>query len=393
MRLALVSSHPIQYYAPLFRMLAQRLDLTVFFAHRATASDQAKAGFGVEFEWDVGLLSGYRHEFLYNVAARPGIDRFGGCDTPEIYQRLRKCRFDAVLVQGWHVKSFLQAIAAAKSQRLPLIVRGDSQLETPRSMLKRIAKGVGYPTFLRLFDAALHVGDRSRAYWRHYGYPASRLFFSPHCVDAAWFAARATGEARAELRSRLAIGSQTKIALFAGKLVPFKRPMDVIAALARLRAKGRDLCLLVAGAGPLERAISTAARSADVPIHMLGFCNQTAMPQAYAAADILVLPSDGRETWGLVANEALACGRPIVLSNAVGSAPDLATDQTAGRIFPVGDVGALADAIGDLLDNPPSPAAIAAKSTTFSMEHAVEGIVRAAEFAANRRMRIRARFA
>src|SRR5207237_3526177 len=144
--------------------------------------------------------------FVYNVAARPGIDRFAGCDTPDIYQRLRKSRFDAVLVQGWHVKSFLQAIAAAKSQRLPLIVRGDSQLETPRSTLKRIAKAIGYPRFLRLFDAALHVGDRSRAYWRHYGYPTSRLFFSPLCVDAAWIAALSSGVARAARRLALCLG-------------------------------------------------------------------------------------------------------------------------------------------------------------------------------------------
>src|SRR5262245_57357800 len=112
MRLALVTSHPIQYYAPLFRTLAERLDLVVFFAHRATASDQAKAGFGVEFDWDVSLLSGYKHEFLRNVAAQPALDRFSGCNTPEIGERLHRGRFDAVLVQGWYLKSLLQAMFA-----------------------------------------------------------------------------------------------------------------------------------------------------------------------------------------------------------------------------------------------------------------------------------------
>jgi hypothetical protein len=166
MRLAFVTSHPIQYYAPLFRALAHRVDLVVFFAHRATPSDQAKAGFGVEFEWDVALLFGYCHEFLHNVAIRPALDRFSGCDTPEIGERLRKGRFDAVLVQGWYLKCFLQAAFAAKRLSLPLIVRGDSQLDTPRSMLTRAAKSVVYPASLRLFDAALYVGERSRAYWR-----------------------------------------------------------------------------------------------------------------------------------------------------------------------------------------------------------------------------------
>jgi glycosyltransferase involved in cell wall biosynthesis len=88
-----------------------------------------------------------------------------------------------------------------------------------------------------------------------------------------------------------------------------------------------------------------------------------------------------------VANEALACGCPVVLSDAVGSAPDLAGDGTAGRVFPMGNVGALADAIAQLLDSPPSPGAIAAKSAAFSVERAAEGIVCAADFAADRRKR------
>jgi glycosyltransferase involved in cell wall biosynthesis len=383
-RLAFVTSHPIQYYAPLFCTLAQRIDLVVFFAHRATVSDQAKAGFGVEFEWDVSLLSGYPYKFLRNVATRPGLDRFWGCDTPELGERFREGRFDAVLVQGWYLKSFLQAVLAAKFQGLPVLVRGDSHLDTPRSVLKRIAKSAVYPAFLRLCDAALYVGVRSRAYWTRYGYPSSRLFFSPHCIDTAWFGARATVQARVELRARLGIGPETKVAMFAGKLVPFKRPLDAIAALARLKAEGRDLCLLIAGAGPLESEMSAAARLSGVAIHMLGFCNQTMMPQAYAGADFVILPSDGRETWGLVANEALACGRPVVLSDAVGSAPDLAADGSAGRVFPVSNVAALAHAIADLLDRPPSLAAIAAKSATFSLERAADGIVRAACFVANR---------
>jgi glycosyltransferase involved in cell wall biosynthesis len=383
MRLAFVTSHPIQYYAPLFRTLAQRLDLVVFFAHRATAPDQAKAGFGVEFEWDISLLSGYAHEFLRNIATRPALDRFSGCDTPEIGERFRKGRFDAVLVQGWYLKSFLQAVSAAKLQGLPLLVRGDSHLNTQRSVLKRTAKSVVYPAFLRLFDAALHVGKRSRAYWRRYGYPASRLFFSPHCVDADWFGTRATLQARTELRTRLRIGPEAKVVLFVGKLVPFKRPVDVIAAAARLKNEGRDLCVLVAGAGPLESEMVAASDTAGVQLHMLGFCNQTVMPTVYAAADVLILPSDGRETWGLVANEALACGRPVVLSDAVGSATDLAADGSAGQVFPVGNIEALAHAIGDLLDKPPSLKAIAAKSAAYSLERAADGILQASAFAAS----------
>ncbi|HTE79986.1 MAG TPA: hypothetical protein VK634_04760, partial [Reyranella sp.] len=84
MRIGFLVSHPIQYYTPIFRELARRCDLTVFFAHRQTAAGQAKAGYGVAFEWDVDLLSGYQIRFLTNVARQPSTDAFSGCDTPGI---------------------------------------------------------------------------------------------------------------------------------------------------------------------------------------------------------------------------------------------------------------------------------------------------------------------
>jgi glycosyltransferase involved in cell wall biosynthesis len=180
--------------------------------------------------------------------------------------------------------------------------------------------------------------------------------------------------------------------LFAGKLVPFKRPLDLIAAAARLNQEGRDLGVLVAGAGLLETEVATSAKTAAVPLYMLGFCNQTEMPAAYAAADMLVLPSDGRETWGLVANESLACGRPVVLSEMVGAAPDLAADGLCGHVFPVGNVAALANAIAEILDHPPLPSSLSAKSTAYSLSAAADGIVRAAEFVAKRKKRSFAKF-
>src|SRR5882672_10105814 len=165
MRLAVLASHPVRYQAPLFRELARRLDLTVFFAHRATPQDQAAAGFGVGFDWDVDLLTGYQHVFLRNVAKRPGLDRFAGCDTPEIGKQLAAGQFDAVLLPGWHLKSYLQALFAGKRLGLPVLARGDSHLATPRPAVKRAAKAIAYPPFLRLFDNALYVGECSRTYW------------------------------------------------------------------------------------------------------------------------------------------------------------------------------------------------------------------------------------
>jgi glycosyltransferase involved in cell wall biosynthesis len=281
-------------------------------------------------------------------------------------------------VMGWHLKSYGQAILAAKRRRLPVLVRGDSQLETPRSPARRVLKAVAYPALLRLFDAALYVGQRNRAYYRHYRMPEARLFFSPHCVDAERFRSGATELARTLMRRSLGAAPDDKLVMFAGKLVASKRPFDVLEAIARLRANGDEKpAALFVGSGPLEAELRARARSAQTPAHFLGFCNQSRMPAAMAAADVLVLPSDGRETWGLVGNEALACGVPIVVSDAVGCAADLAADDRAGRIFPLANVDALAGALSVTLAQSADKAAIARVCDRYSLEAAADGILRA----------------
>lgn len=154
----------MQYYAPLFCALAQVVDLHVFFAHRASPAQQARAGYGTAFDWDVDLTSGYAHSFLENVARQPGTDGFAGCDTPSIGRHLRAGCFHALLITGWHLKAYLQGALAARRLGIPVMVRGDSHLGTPRGRLKTGLKALAYPPFLRLFDAALYVGRRSHAY-------------------------------------------------------------------------------------------------------------------------------------------------------------------------------------------------------------------------------------
>jgi glycosyltransferase involved in cell wall biosynthesis len=365
-RLAILASHPVQYYAPLFRELAQRLDLSVFYAHNATAQDQARAGFGVGFSWDVDLLSGYHHVFLDNVSRKPGLGRFSGVDTPEIDQRLRDARFDGLLLMGWYLKSFIQGLIAAKRSGIPVMVRGDSHLDTPRNALKVVTKRVLYPSFLRQFDAALVVGKRNRAYWNHYGYPENQMFDAPHCVDSTFFSNRATKEARSEMRDRLGISPTTKLVLFAGKLIPVKRPLDVIEAVARVHKNDGNVEVLVAGAGPLEPELRRRAQELNTPLHILGFCNQTEMPSAYAAADMLVLPSE-HETWGLVVNEALACGTPALVSDAVGCAPDLIELFSPGSVFQSGNIDDLSMKLRAHLDHPPSSQAIGNAAGKFDL--------------------------
>jgi glycosyltransferase involved in cell wall biosynthesis len=343
-KLGVLTSHPIQYQAPLFRELAQRCDLQVYFAHRQTPQAQATAGFGVAFEWDVDLLSGYTHTFLHNVARQPDTGAFRGCDTPAIAGEIKSGGFDAFLVMGWHLKSFWQAIRACQRNGVPVMVRGDSQLATPRGRLKEWAKAVIYPHLLRQFDGFLYVGQRNREYLERYGAPANRLFFVPHCVDTLAFAAAAQ-ISRDTVRSAWNLGANDYAVLFAGKLVGRKRPADLVRAVAQMRASGQTAVLVWAGDGPERLALATLGESLGVPMRFLGFCNQSQLPAVYRAADVLALPSEGSETWGLVVNEAMACGTPCVVSDACGCAPDMIVPKVSGEVFKMGDVPALAVAL------------------------------------------------
>lgn len=353
-KLAIVATHPVQYYAPWFRHLAASMDIEVLYAHRQDAKGQADAGFGVPFHWDTPLLDGYPFRWLNNVARHPGLGTFGGCDTPELFEIVRRDRFMACLILGWNFKCFVQAAAASWRSGVPLLVRGDSQLETPRSRALRALKSVPYHLLLPRCGAHLYVGTRNREYLRHYGVPESKLFFSPHSVDNSFFAAgaaRARAEAvTARLRESLGIGPQDFVALFVGKLIPFKRPADFIQACALVETlpSGRRLHGVIVGDGPLRAGLEAQASPWAHRIHFAGFRNQNELPAWYAAADALVLPSEGNETWGLVVNEAMASGLPAVVSNVVGCSPDLIDAGRTGYVYAVGDIPSLAARLTDL---------------------------------------------
>lgn len=342
LRLGILSSHPIQYQVPWFRRLLEEADVEVFFAHRPNAEQQGE-GFGRAFTWDLDLLSDYSHEFLKNVSREPGPSHFGGCNTPEILTRIRECRLDAFIVNGWYLKCYWQAVLACRKAGIPVLVRGDSQLMTPRSKLKEWIKEIAYRQMLKRFDGFLAVGQRNAEYLRHYAVPEDKIFPAPHFIDNAWFAEKAGKERQKGnlLRADWQANDQDLVVMFAGKLIPKKRPADVMSAVALLDSS-LGCRVVYVGSGELEQDLRQQAFSQGNGVIFAGFKNQSELPAVYAAADVLVLPSEGGETWGLVVNEAMACGTPAIVSDACGCAPDLIDEGATGFTYPTGDIAALA---------------------------------------------------
>ena len=160
--------------------------------------------------------------------------------------------------------------------------------------------------------------------------------------------------------------------------------MDLLFAFDRAGKQNPSIHLLVAGAGELMPEAREFVERHQLRVSFTGFLNQTEITRAYAAADCLVLPSDFGETWGLVVNEAMACGLPAIVSDRVGCGPDLIDDGKTGALFPFGDIGALAGKLIDMASNPERLARMGrdaqGKVSHYSVEQAVAGTVAAIDF-------------
>jgi glycosyltransferase involved in cell wall biosynthesis len=329
----------------------------VFFAHHPSERERGASGFGESFDWDVDLLTGYPHTFLENQARSPEVDdsSFFGCDTPEIRNRIHQGGFDAFIVMGWHAKAFWQAVIACRRSGTPVLARGDSQLDPSLPAWKRGVKELTHRALLRAFDGFLAVGTRFAEYLRHYGVDSGRIYHVPHCVDVERFAqqareARQNGEV-ARVRDQFGFRDGQVVFLFVGKMIQKKAPGSFIDALHRVSAEKESLCGIMVGTGPLEAELRENRGRTGAPVHFAGFQNQSQLPLFYGLADALVLPSPSKsETWGLVVNEAMACGTPAIVSEAAGCSPDMIDEGETGYTFPAGDVSALANRIRRIAD-------------------------------------------
>jgi glycosyltransferase involved in cell wall biosynthesis len=363
-RLAIFTSHPIQYQAPLFRALAAsgRVHPTVYFGSRHGLEDSLDTGFGTSFRWDVPLLDGYEYEFLTNIARKPDVSSFRGVRLADARSRLAAGSHDALLVLGWQTLAHVQMARAATALALPLIVRGESTLErAPARGMRAVARrALWLPARSRLYrsafahvDAFLVIGSRNRAYYRAFGVADENLFWAPYGVDNEWFSLTepARRAARSRVRARIGVHDATVMFASSAKLIDRKRPFDLLDAVAALRARGHHAHALFIGDGEERSGIEQRAVERGIPDHVsiAGFVNQRELPAWYAASDALVLPSDSRETWGLVVNEAMAAGLPVVVSDAAGCSPDLVHSGANGFTYPCGDVATLTDRLEQLV--------------------------------------------
>ncbi|MGA9883787.1 MAG: glycosyltransferase family 4 protein [Candidatus Acidiferrales bacterium] len=355
-RILVVSTHPIQYAAPIFRLLAAnpKVELLVAYCSMEGAERYIDRDFGTEVKWDVPLLDGYSWIALKNRSPFRGHAWFFRFVNPQVWRLIRSGKFDAVvLYTGYLCATFWIAILAAKRSHAAVLFGTDAHDLSPRDGMKwKIwAKKMFWPRLFRCADMVIVPSSGGVALMTSLGISATRIALTPYAVNNDWWTEQSRKVDRAKVRRRWGIPEDSVTVLFSAKLQPWKRPLDVLRAFARLSIS--NMHLVFAGDGSLRPILESETERLGVTsrVRFLGFVNQSGLPETYTACDVLVLPSE-YEPFGVVVNEAMLCGCCAVVSDRVGARFDLVREGETGFVFRARDVNDLARVLGEVSADP-----------------------------------------
>lgn len=379
-RLAILASHPIQYFTPVYRRLAAvpGLSVEVWYCRDFGARAAYDRQFDRVIQWDVDQLGGYNHRFLFN--ASPISDTFNPLHAinPGALPRMLG-GFDALWVNGYLYPSNYLAAIGAKMTRTRVLMRSELRADVRRDRgVRQSIRDTVIRRWVAMSDALLYIGRRNREAYLSYGADENKLFFTPYSVDVEEIATVARTADRAALRRVWGIPNGNTVLLFAGKLTPRKHPE----AMLRLAAEcGESVHVALVGSGPLEQQLrDDVMRAGSSNVSFLGFVNQSRIAEVYALADIFVMPSED-EPWGLALNEAMAAGLAPVVCSDVGASPDLIREGETGFTFENGDWNAMTELVRRLVSDVDARttigAAARAMSNGYSYGATTNGVVNA----------------
>ena len=353
MKLAIVTTHPIQYNAPWFGLLAEQpgVNIMVFYTwEQVNVNTKFDPGFGRIISWDIPLLDGYDYTFVKNTAIFPGSHHYKGIVNPTLNKEIEEWGAEAVLIFGWSFKSHLKCMRYFKG-KIPILFRGDSTLLDEHKGIRMLLRRLYLRYIYSFVDFALYVGTNNMEYFLAHGLKERQLIFVPHAVDNSRFIRNDEICKDLELMKKsLGIHPNDFVILFAGKFSQKKNPMFIL-ELAKKLSSDRIKFLLV-GNGELEKFLKD--RTKDKRIKYMDFQNQSKMPLVYHLAEIFVLPSVGPgETWGLAINEAIAAGNFIITTSKTGCATDMVKNWKNGIIVEPHDYTSAARFVEMIINNYP----------------------------------------
>lgn len=333
-RLLYIVSHPIQYQAPLLRLIAATdgIRLRVLFEHMTSDGLHFDPGFAREIAWDVPLREGYDNVAAAETDLKAEIDNA-----------------DVVWMHGWQGIFMGRALRTARQLGKPVLMRGenwDGAMPDGRG-LRGWLKRRYLAWIFRHCRGFLCIGTANRDYYRRLGMQEDQLFDMPYAIDNDAFAARAAAADTVALRRELGIPADARVLLYAGKLSRRKHPDRLLEAWQQADWPGTRPTLLFVGDGEMAAELRQSSKGLK-DVVFAGFRNQSELPGFYALADIFVLAASA-EAWGLAINEAMACGTGVVTSTECGATADLVGPDT-GLVVPPDDAAALARILPDALE-------------------------------------------
>lgn len=370
-KLAVIVSHPIQHFSPVYRTLADHSQLNpiVFYFSDVGASSFFDKGFMKSFSWDIDLLNGYRHTILeHGKSVNKG---FWEIYSKRIWEELSHENPDAVLLYGYSQGIQWQVLQWAKKYNKKILYFSDSELIRQRSMWSKILK---YPIIYYFFSSVnifLTTGDNNEAYLKFYGADEKKFHRCPLSVDIKRLRAKAMNSAaiRNDVRKKYGITPHDFVVLFTGKLMDIKRPMDLLKAVLNLKNNRHRVVALFVGSGILSDSLKefTQCNFLQNNIHFAGFVNQSEIAHYYLAADVLAITSE-TDAHPLVATEAAALGLSLIVSDRVGciGKTDVAQPNHNALVYPCGDIDKLSYAIQQLKDSPKKRQIMSEKSKVIA---------------------------
>lgn len=354
-RVLLLCTHPVQYASPVWRLMAQRPEVETLVAYCSLEGAEAHVDpdFGVEVAWDIPLLDDYPWIKLKNISPRPAVGKFLGLINPGVWRLIRSGKFDAVaMFTGYVCATFWIATAAAKLSGIPILFGTDAHGLRPqdgRNWKIRVKRHL-WPRLFGMADIVIVPSSGTAALMRSLKIPEERIALTPYVVHNEWWIEQAKHVDRAAVRHNWGIPADAPVVLFCAKLQPWKRPQDLLRAFAQANVPGSYL--VYAGEGSMRNELEAEADTLAIRerIRFLGFVNQSGLPPVYCAADLLVLPSR-YEPFGVVVNEGMLCGLPVIVSDRVGAKFDLIQEGETGFVYPMGDVNALAGVLLQVLSD------------------------------------------
>ena len=345
-RVLYVVSHPIQYQAPLLRLISQSNDINIAVLFYWNQKTQANfdVGFGREIKWDVPLLSGYQYQYLCDYAKRPNFIS----KLQVLWKAINPEKQDIIWTHGYSDFYTCAAILFSKIKGLKVFVRGESMLfsDEKNALFKKIKRRFAFRILDRLVTRYLAIGTNNKNFYIQNNITENKIVLCNYTVDNHFFREKYIESKNkiSTLKAQLNLDVNRPVILYASKFLHRKHAMDLLDAYILLSENNQEPApyLLFIGTGEAYDAVFAKATKKNWnSILFLGFKNQSELPAYFALTDIFVLPST-HENWGLVVNEAMSAECAIIVSDQVGCAIDLVQEGNNGTVSPARDITALA---------------------------------------------------